>query len=240
MLERLNNYKCVTLDHIKRFKLKNRRDTRYVLNRNKAFEILNCISDEYSILEIEGDRVIGYETSYYDTQDFKFFNSYLNNKKDRYNVKIRSYSTSNNSNMDIKKLKSGNKISKIVEPYSSRKAFDKFIEKHTPFEAFSLEEKIAVHFNRFTFVNLKTREKITIDLDLGFTTLNSFQSLPTIAIIEIKSEKKFYRSSFKKLLKKHNIKTNSISKYCLGISMMYNNKKYEYNSSPNTQVVSVV
>lgn len=247
MLEKLNDYKYVTLEDIKRFNIKNRKDTRYVLNKEKALEILNNISDEYSILEIEGDRVIGYETSYYDTKDFDFFNNHINNSSDKLNIRIRSYSTSLYSNMDIKESKNGNRVNKIIERYDSRKSFDEFIEKHTSYDAFSLEEKVAVHFNRFTFVNLETKEKITIDLDLGFTTLNSFQSLPTIAIIEIKSEKSFYKSSFKKLLKKFDIKPNPISKYCLAISMMYSNRTYlsmdfynKFSSPSQINAVSII
>lgn len=226
MLDKLNEYKHVTLEEIENFKLKNRYDTRFTLSREKAFDILDSISKDYSILEVEGDRVIGYESSYYDTKDFDFFYNHINNSNQKLNIRIRSYSTSLFSKIDIKKTKSGNRISKYMRRFSGKKSFEGFVNKHTPYNAFNLEEKVTVHFNRFTFINLAKREKITIDLDLGFTTLKSYESLPKLAIIEVKSDKFFYKSPFKKLLKKYKVKPSPINKYCLGISMMYENRDY--------------
>lgn len=226
MLECLDLYESVTLDDLKLLDIKNRRDTRYVLTKDKALELLSEIDKKYKLLEVEGDRVIGYETSYYDTYDFLLFNEHLKGRGKKYNIRLRSYSTSRDSFIDIKESCKGKHVNKTVLPYKSEANFKKVLQNVTPYNLFRLEEKISVHFNRFTFVDIDNREKFTIDLDLGFTTRSSFESLSSIAIIEVKSSKRFYFSKIRQLLKKHSIETSRISKYCLGISLMYPDKNY--------------
>lgn len=239
MLENLYRYNNISLEELNSLNIKKRRDTRYILTKEIALNLLENISTDYTLLKVDGDSVIGYETSYYDTKDFDLFNNHINKKDNRFNIRIRSYSTSKESFIDIKESKKRNKVSKLISPYKSEDKFKRIVETNTPYSFKNIEEKIAVHFNRFTFVNLRNREKITIDLDLGFTTLKSFESLSSIAIIEIKSERKFYNSSFKKLLKKKNVKPYTISKYCLGISLMYPNKNYLSSSFNNQYIDSI-
>lgn len=228
MLECLDLYESVSLNELKLLDIKNRRDTRYVLTKEKALELLSEIDKRYKLLEVEGDRVIGYETSYYDTYDFALFNEHLKGRGKKYNIRLRSYSTSRDTYIDIKESSKGKYVSKTVMPYKSEADFKKVLQNVTPYNLFRLEEKISVHFNRFTFVDIDNSEKFTIDLDLGFTTSNSFESLTSMAIIEVKSSKRFYISKIKQLLKKHRINTGIISKYCLGISLMYPDKNYDH------------
>lgn len=231
MLDCLDSYKSTSLDKLNLLNLKNRKDTRYIVTKEKALELLSNIDKEYKILEVDGDRVIGYETLYYDTFDFKLFNDHKENKSKTYNIRVRSYSTSRESYIDIKESGKGKVVNKTISPYTAKSDLKRVIQGATPYSFFRLDEKITVHFNRFTFVDYKNKEKFTIDLDLGFTTNNSFESLAELSIIEVKSCKLFYRSRIKKMLRKHKIKPCNISKYCLGVSLMYPDKVYHKSFS---------
>lgn len=219
MLEVLQKYQPISIGDLQKYNFNNRRDKRYIVSRERALSILDEMSREYKLLEVEGDSVINYETSYYDTKDFDLYCKKWN--RENYNIRLRSYSTSRLSFIDIKHTISDSIVSKYHNEYTSDQRFQKMVEESTPYLFSTLEEKIAIHFNRFTFVDCKNQEKVTIDIDLGFTTKDKFESIPDLAIIEVKSCKRFYTSKFRPIIGRYNLSTSNCSKYCLGVSLMY-------------------
>jgi hypothetical protein len=74
-------------------------------------------------------------------------------------------------------------------------------------------------------VSIRHQERLTIDLDLQFSTDNQQVALPGIVIAEVKQDRLSARSDFIQLMREIGIRSTGFSKYCMGISMLYDGVK---------------
>jgi len=102
----------------------------------------------------------------------------------------------------------------------------KFIEKQTPYSSKDLEIKIKNNFDRVTLVNFQSKERVTIDFNLKFSSGKLEKKLDNICIIEIKREKGNRKSEILSILKEKRIRPTSFSKYTIGSCILNTNLKY--------------
>ena len=74
----LNDLQTVSLEELDNVKLLDRQDTKFVFNQIHLPLILDKIKPFYRILEINNDRVFTYDNTYFDTDDFLFYNQHHN------------------------------------------------------------------------------------------------------------------------------------------------------------------
>ena len=99
-----------------------------------------------------------------------------------------------------------------------------FLDCKIPFSPDELELKLFNTFQRITLTN--QIERVTIDFELEFSNENgSIGYLPELAIVEVKQSKFSINSDVVKVLKKHQIRPCSFSKYCIGSTLVYPNLK---------------
>ena len=92
------------------------------------------------------------------------------------------------------------------------------------------QELIYCHTNNFfrlTLVNKYLKERITLDFDLEFIKDDKIISKKTnnVVIVELKQESLNRNSFFYKLLKENGVRPSSMSKYCIGTSLLNSNLK---------------
>ncbi|NLA25037.1 MAG: polyphosphate polymerase domain-containing protein [Bacteroidales bacterium] len=180
-----------------------------------------------------------YSTVYFDTDDFKLYTQHHNGKLNRYKVRTRRYEDSNinffeikfktNTKRTIKKRIQTNTFSEKINPKRQN-----FIDNNSNLEQEELNPKINVLYNRATLVSKELNERLTIDTCLNFESKNNTANFAEIAIIEIKRNRGL-KSYADIVLRDNGIYPRSISKYCLGISSLYenvkkNNFKLKFNS----------
>ena len=96
-----------------------------------------------------------------------------------------------------------------------------FIKKHIPFNSFVLKPTLVNRFTRITLAGFDTRERITFDFNMSFSSLNGDEvELPYLAIAELKSEGFPSWTPFVLSAKKLGIKPTGFSKYCMGIAIL--------------------
>ena len=98
----LNHFETVSLDDLDRVRLLDRQDTKFVFNQIHLPHILEKIKPFYRILEINNDRVYTYDTTYFDTDDFRFYVQHHNGSRNRFKVRFRRYSSDKKSFFEIK------------------------------------------------------------------------------------------------------------------------------------------
>ena len=81
-----------------------------------------------------------------------------------------------------------------------------------------------VNYSRLTLVSKQNPERLTIDLELTFKNNSKEIQYAEIAIAEIKQER-IGASPILDILKKHQLKSGSISKYCFGIISLFEDIK---------------
>jgi hypothetical protein len=228
--EMAGTFRPIDLKDMDGVALMNRSDTKFILPKSQITVVLSSILNNYDILEVNNDRVMTYNSLYYDTPENDFYQWHHNGKVRRLKIRIRNYVESNIHFLEIKRkngkgITQKNRIS--VDCFENRlsvKSKD-FIQNITNVD-YELAPKLVNEFNRITLVNKALKERVTIDFNLNFRNKTGKKSFENLAIIELKQEGVDRNSPIYKALKKRHILPNSISKYCLGMISLYGGIKY--------------
>lgn len=220
----LKDFDPISLLEMDRVKLMNRVDTKFAFSVTEFMKFLPHLTDQYSILEIEGTRTPFYESLYLDDSQFTFFRDHHNGRTNRFKVRYRKYVESNLSFLEIKhKVKGRTDKSRI-------KVDDiplDLIEKHTKFiegivtQDVSLKPVMWNSFHRMTLVNKTENERLTLDFDLTFKWNDKTQNFNNLIIAELKQENVNRNSVFYQLMKSRCIRPYRLSKYCIGSIELY-------------------
>ena len=220
--------------------LLNRTDTKFIFSRAQLVPILELLRDDYMILEVDGDRQIPYSTQYFDTETLDFFLSHHNGRKNRVKVRIREYVNSGLQFLEVKKKKNTGKTEKArikVTGFNGtlRKEDKAFIQAKYP-QVQRLSNSLNNSFKRITLVHKTRKERFTIDCDLAYSSNGKSTELPKLVIAEVKQEKASRNTESVALLKELGIRSQGISKYCLGIILLKPNLKYN-NFKPTQRFI---
>jgi len=235
----LKDFGSSDLDKIKSLKLMNRKDTKFIFHKDLLFEMLNEISDDYDILEIEKKRIFKYTTLYYDTPFFHLYKDHHNKKLNRFKVRMRKYDDSNIYFLEIKfKTNTGHTVKKRIE----REEIENNLTENSlayvknVFEGFAagrcheittLEPKIYTNYSRITLSGKNIKEKVTLDLNYSVIG-NQNRAFNSHVIAELKQEKLNTNSPFYGILRNRGIKKTSFSKYCAAIAITTNEKQNQF------------
>lgn len=215
----LQKFQPISLEEMDAVKLMNRTDTKFVLNRSFFNLILPQLAESYRVLEIAGGRLANYRTLYYDTEGFQLFLDHHNEKGDRYKIRIRNYVESNLYFLEIKRKFKGRTDKKRtkVEDFELELSPDsvQYINNVVS-DKIKVVPKLWNSFERITLVNNREVERLTLDLNLTFEWQDKKRIFDHLVVAELKQENVNRKSLFYSLMKKHSIRPNSISKYCVG------------------------
>lgn len=226
----LSFFDGIQLADMDRVKLLNRVDTKFLVSPDVLFDCLAKHVDEFAVVDVNGQRQLKYETTYYDTDDLAMYHAHHNGKNNRYKVRYRYYKETNHQFLEIKHKEKyrTDKQRMAVNHRPSNLDVDclDFVHANAPYYAEDLKPQLSTSFKRITLVNKSACERITIDLDVSFSNNTQCYELPNCAIVEIKRNKDANYSSFARTLKAKGFLPLSISKYCLGVVALNQDVKY--------------
>lgn len=226
----IQNFYPISLEEMDDVKLMKRTDTKFVIHEKDLVSVLKSVEENYSVVEINGNRITTYSSLYFDTPEHKFYKDHHNGKNNRTKIRIRKYVESNICFLEIKQKDGKGNTTKTrtsipdFEPDLLKKS-KAFIQETTQ-ENFDLEPIIWNKFNRVTLVNKTDKERLTIDLNLSFKKNGVFKIYNNLVIIELKQERFNRNSPIVQELKSKQINPYSISKYCIGMISIYDDLKY--------------
>jgi len=214
----------IQLEQMNQVKLMNRTDQKFWFHVDDLQDLLQVVSDDYYMLNVNGEYEIPYSTTYYDTGNNAMYISHHNGKLNRYKIRRRSYLSSGLTFLEIKKKNNkGRTIKERIKSTYSQPSFtaqeNEFISFHTPFCIEDLRPSLTNGFSRMTLVNKNFKERCTIDLDLNYVVNGDAIVLDKLVIIEIKREGSKLYSPLETALKAERIKRAGFSKYCMGRSI---------------------
>ena len=186
----------------------------------------------YKILKISNDLVFTYETTYFDTDDFLFYNQHHNENRKRFKVRFRNYSSNGNSFFEIKIKNNKNRTVKkrfIVDEMKKElgeKEKD-LVSKIIGFPPNQLSAKLNIQFTRITLADNNLNERLTIDTNLTAKNGTGSKIFDQLVITEIKQKTYNPKSNFIQILRELKIPEMRFSKYCMG--MLHINKGIKYN-----------
>jgi hypothetical protein len=239
----LEEFDPITLQEMDDVKLLDRTEVKYFFSAQKIPAILRQIMPYYRVLDINGVKLNSYETLYFDTHDFSMYLTHQAGRSNRYKIRFRKYVESNLCFFEIKfKNNKGRTIKeRIKHPGIPDSIADKaadFLAEKTPFTSTMLVPKVWNNYCRMTLVNRYSKERLTIDVNLGFRDDAKSVDVPNLVIAELKQEKS-KASPFMKVMKEMGIKEGSISKYCYGV--IYLNEGIKKNNfKPNLLTIKKI
>ena len=228
----LDQYQPISLDDIEAIKLMNRMDTKYIVPTDTLMRLLEELSDDYLVLEIDSHRFGEYQSVYYDTCDLDMFRSHVTAHYPRFKVRERRYSQNGLQFLEVKHKATNGRTSKKRLPLENETDFDTVAEHivvpHTPFRTEELYPQLSNSFNRITLVNKVRTERLTLDFDLQFNSLDGVATpvFKQTAVVELKQDKKA-DSVIARRLRDENIRPCGMSKYCVGMLLLYSNLTYK-------------
>jgi len=228
----INAYRPISLSEMDSVALMNRTDTKYQVSYAKAMTILTELTAHYHILEIKDKRKFQYLTTYFDTKDRFLLNEHLRGKLNRIKVRVRQYVGSNKTYFEIKlKTNKGNtvksRIRKSGNIYEIAKKEATFLTQQSVIKAKNLAPVIDLDFWRITLVSTQFKERITFDFGLTFLSQNRSKCVNELVIIEVKRDgESASQTPIKQVLKKWATHPSSMSKYCIGMILFAETKRY--------------
>lgn len=223
----VDSFDSVSLEEMDAVKLMDRYDTKFLLHVKRVPELLKLMAKDYRVLEINGIRVSGYNTTYLDTPDYLFYNQHITDRDGRTKVRFRKYLSTEKTFLEIKKKNRKQKtvkwrIENNLQEGTLDIAAGEFINNHIPVDSAALRPVISNSFKRITFVRYDIPERITLDLDLSFSGPDGgSRELPLVAIAELKSQGIAVRSPFSKLIRSLSFFPVGFSKYCTGLALLF-------------------
>ncbi len=219
---------ALSLQDVNKVGLMDRVDTKFYFHERLLPNILMSILDEYSVLEINKERIMPYQSFYYDTQSYQMLGWHHNGKLNRYKVRKRKYLLTGETFLEVKFKNNKGKTQKSRRINGEDIDEDrKFISKKTPFSWKDLKPVMNNQFDRIMLVNHNKRERVSIDLNVGFSNGDGkYSVLDKLVILEVKSERHVGTTELQRSLKYLHIYPNSFSKFVTGMFMHHKGLKY--------------
>lgn len=238
-IDALQGFNPISLAEMDEVKLMNRTDTKFVFRRDLLVSILKTLANHYQVLSINDGLISTYNSLYFDTPEFDYYLDHHKGKGNRYKVRIRNYTESNLFFLEIKNKYKGRTDKKRIKLSDFENVFSEtsqtFIDSVITTKP-KLEAKLWNSFSRITLVNNKLKERLTLDLNLGFSWEEKDVNYNHLVIAELKQENVNRDSLFYALMKGKGILPNSISKYCVGAIGLNPDLKYN-NFKPKTLLI---
>lgn len=224
MQDLLNLYAPISLEDMREIRLMNRIDTKFVTTVPVLLQLLEMAKDDYWAQEIDGERNLAYQTTYFDTLDYNMYYVHQSGHTNRQKLRFRTYVSSNLQFMEVKTKnnhgRTKKKRMKVVDTDITDSEKLNFLQEYLHYNPDELRPAIANSFNRITLVNKGKTERLTIDTDLQFNNLvtGTKRNMGKLVIVELKRDGLCY-SPVLEMLRQLRVFPHGFSKYCMGSAL---------------------
>lgn len=222
---RLSDFQTVSLEEMKKIRLMNRTDTKYVFATDTLDAILAMSAGEYMVQKTAGSTVAPYHTTYLDTPDMAMYLAHQCGHRTREKIRVRTYLASNLSFLEVKNKNNKGRTDKrrimVEDPEAlPEPEADGFLSRNAWYMMQQLTPTLENRFQRVTLVNKAMTERLTIDTGIRFRNLSNgnYISLPHLVVMELKRDGRAY-SPILSTLQKLRVRPCGFSKYCMGCAM---------------------
>ena len=228
----MSRFRTGSIKELDNQKLHLRTDTKFIVPLDKLQDILSAFLDRYLILEVDGKREFDYYNRYYDTPDYYFYLCHYNGKKNRFKVRYRLYNDSLVAYMEVKHKSKGKTLkSRIQSEVSDSEITSKdeeFISGEVGDITGRLVPKLDITYTRITLFSPETHDKITIDRNIAFRSVEFDKSvvLDRVIFVEVKTRKNIDPAFPVTELKAMGFRNERVSKYCTGVALTCGDVKH--------------
>jgi len=225
LLPVLKSFVTTSFDDSKTGKLMDRFDTKFVFPLSVLPSILQEATAHYKLVTDSGFQLFGYQTQYYDTDNFDMYRDHHNGKLNRLKIRRREYLNSDKVFFEIKLFTNKGKTQKKRFETDNRhvalsKEEGKFVKKLTTFKPKSLSPTLNNRYQRIILIGNNGLQKVTFDVGMDNLFRGSNCKLSNLVIAEIKQPDNSHAPAIQNILKNYRILPKNFSKYCIGMSFL--------------------
>lgn len=227
MEELLFSFAPITLDEMSSVKLMNRTDTKFVTTMPMLLRLFEMAQGDYYAQEIDGERNMLYDTTYFDTNDYEMYKEHQHGHANRQKIRFRTYVSSHLQFMEVKTKNNHGRTKKkrieVVDMNLDDSQKREFLQRTLRYDADTLIPHMHNYFHRVTLVNKAKTERLTIDTALQFHNVQTGidRDMGPLVIIELKRDGLVF-SPVLEMLRQLHIHPHGFSKYCMGAAMTNN------------------
>jgi hypothetical protein len=220
----LFSFAPITLSEMGSVKLMNRTDTKFVTSMPQLIRLLELARNDYYAQEIDGERNMLYDTTYFDTCDYNMFKEHQHGHVNRQKIRFRTYVSSHLQFMEVKTKNNHGRTKKkrmeVGDMDLSDQEKREFLARTLRYDVNTLIPHMHNYFRRVTLVNKAKTERLTIDTSLQFHNIqtDTDRDMAPLVIIELKRDGLVY-SPVLEMLRTLRIHPHGFSKYCMGAAL---------------------
>jgi hypothetical protein len=205
-------------------------DRKYVVPVATFERLVSALDETWTALEIDGRRLFGYSSVYFDTDDLVTYRSHLQGRRRRYKVRVRRYVDSDDCMLEVKRKGMRGVTVKERRPHPIWEQTvlgaegQAFVERclrsqGDPGLSGPMSPVVVTGNRRATLATLAGHSRLTIDTDLACGWGPTHASLrPGLVVLESKVQG--HGSQVDRLLRSFGVRPLTISKYCVGVASL--------------------
>jgi hypothetical protein len=226
-------FETITLDELGKSDahLMSRREKKFLMTFEQFISLVSDLTRSYRALEINNSQIGRYDTLYYDTDSFTTYLQHHNGKANRFKLRLRHYCSTDETYLEVKERQNtGRTVKKRFKtdgiPELSETGPKTFLSSSFPYDSSEFHPVLTTQYSRVTLVSKDLRERITFDLCPSFCQNGTTYSYPGVVVGEIKYDRSNFMSPGLAALRTLGIRKTRFSKYCIGVSLLYNGQKH--------------
>jgi hypothetical protein len=194
----LNAKAVIGLDAMDSVALMDRFDEKFLIPSNWLEDVVRRLTS-FSLLRIQSENTTIYNNRYFDTPTNQCFEDHVRGKSKRFKVRIRHYANTGVSFLEVKVRGVHGKTVKHRTVRNAQQNWNadltenecRFIREYVG-DALDLQPVLESRFQRFTLADLESGERITVDSQLQFRSLEHpeewLEPLSALSIVERKQK----------------------------------------------------
>ena len=211
-----------------------RRDTKYLVPATAAAVLLDGGRADYQVLQIDGARVFGYESTYFDSADLALYRAHAQGRRLRWKARTRRYGAGPLCFREIKLKQARGATIKLRERCPSYEHgwagpeladfVDRSLREHYGQGlGLRLTARLTVRYARTTLVSVDGVERVTLDQELDVLDpagRATGRLRPGLALVEVKTPRGG-PGRLGALLAGQGLRPVSLSKYGVGVALTH-------------------
>jgi hypothetical protein len=205
-------------------------DNKYAIERDRFEELLERLSDDHQVLEIDGRRTFAYCSTYFDTPELRCFTDHVEDRQPRFKARTRLYEDTDRCVFEVKLKREDGETDKRQIDYAVDDA-ERFTEdaRECLVEALGdialeapdqMDPTLLTRFHRITLAARSGSERLTCDIAVRLSNPGGQAAELNEGMILVETKSEHGESPADRVLADLGLEPISLSKYRVGMSLV--------------------
>jgi hypothetical protein len=227
----VEQFEPVSLEELdERAALLKRVDHKYALQREQFAQLLERLRSDHQVLEIDGQRMFEYRSTYFDTPDLRCFTDHVEDRQPRFKARTRLYVNSGTCVFEVKLKREDGETDKRQLDYSvgdadrltdaAKQCVEEALQDARLSAPAHMMPTLRTSFHRITFAAREGSERLTCDLGVRLAGQDGDEASMRDGMVLVETKTERGESTIDTVLADLGLEPISLSKYRVGMSLV--------------------